>query len=258
MNYGLRSVASPTREEAWFPPKDKLDWCFARRGIDSRAEDDTVLEMDSHTSRSHLMSLFSYVVRHDQGFAPNPYGGFLTLATCKPKIRKTARVGDYIVGTGSSTTVGHNKLIYAGRVSDVVSLEDYGRLEEFICKVPVDSKDPSAYSGDNIYSLDGRTWHQRPNRFHGPESIQRDLSGENALICRDFYYYGGNAIEIPAQHQWIIKAGPGHKRITDGDLTDSALAWLQSLPRGIHGKPAGSTHHTSRKQGSPKVAPCGH
>jgi len=29
--------------------------------------------------------LFSYVVDHDYGFAPNPSGGFCTLAKCKYK-----------------------------------------------------------------------------------------------------------------------------------------------------------------------------
>lgn len=28
---------------------------------------------------------YSYVVARDFGFAPNPFNGFLTLATCKPK-----------------------------------------------------------------------------------------------------------------------------------------------------------------------------
>lgn len=46
------------------------------------------------------MTLYSYVVAHDFGFAPNPFDGLCTLATCKPDIRKKAAVGDYIVGTG--------------------------------------------------------------------------------------------------------------------------------------------------------------
>ena len=46
-------------------------------------------------------SLFSYVVRYDSGFAPNPFHGFCTLATCKPGIRAHANVGDWVVGTAS-------------------------------------------------------------------------------------------------------------------------------------------------------------
>lgn len=34
------------------------------------------------------MTLYSYVVAHDFGFAPNPFDGLCTLATCKPDIRK--------------------------------------------------------------------------------------------------------------------------------------------------------------------------
>jgi hypothetical protein len=49
---------------------------------------------------SENMTLYSYVVAHDFGFAPNPFDGLCTLATCKPDIRKKAAVGDYIVGTG--------------------------------------------------------------------------------------------------------------------------------------------------------------
>ena len=30
-----------------------------------------------------MAKLFSYVVDHDYGFAPNPFGGFCTLAKCK-------------------------------------------------------------------------------------------------------------------------------------------------------------------------------
>ena len=31
---------------------------------------------------------YSYIITRDYGFAPNPFGGVCTLATCKPKIRK--------------------------------------------------------------------------------------------------------------------------------------------------------------------------
>lgn len=36
-------------------------------------------------------SVFSYIPVHSGGFAPNPDGGALTLATCKPDIRKAAQ-----------------------------------------------------------------------------------------------------------------------------------------------------------------------
>ena len=45
--------------------------------------------------------MFSYVIEHDLGFAPNPFHGACTLACCKPVIRKRAQLGDYILGTGA-------------------------------------------------------------------------------------------------------------------------------------------------------------
>ncbi|MGE3595803.1 MAG: hypothetical protein AB7N70_09645 [Dehalococcoidia bacterium] len=40
----------------------------------------------------------SYKMTHDTGFAPNPFWGCLTLATCKPGIRQTRGPGDWIAG----------------------------------------------------------------------------------------------------------------------------------------------------------------
>ena len=37
------------------------------------------------------MTLYSYTVAADTGFAPNPFHGFCTLACCKPGIRRTAQ-----------------------------------------------------------------------------------------------------------------------------------------------------------------------
>jgi hypothetical protein len=43
------------------------------------------------------MKLYSYVVTHDTGFSPNPFWGCCTLADCKPAIRRTAKIGDWVV-----------------------------------------------------------------------------------------------------------------------------------------------------------------
>ena len=47
------------------------------------------------------MKIHSYVIDHDLGFAPNPFYGVCTLAACKPRIRGHAKIGDYVIGTGS-------------------------------------------------------------------------------------------------------------------------------------------------------------
>ena len=65
------------------------------------------------------MKLYSYIVARDFGFAPNPFYGFCTLATCKPKIREHASVGDWVVGTGARssgrTTGGTTTTVWRAR-----------------------------------------------------------------------------------------------------------------------------------------------
>ena len=60
------------------------------------------------------MKLYSYIVTHDTGFSPNPFWGSCTLANCKPGIRRTAEVGDWIVGL--SRKVRGNRIVFAMNV----------------------------------------------------------------------------------------------------------------------------------------------
>ena len=96
------------------------------------------------------MTLYSYVVVHDAGFAPNPFGDFCTLATCKPKIRLRAQVGDWIVGAGSARNVGSGKLLYAMRVAEILPLEKYARDARFGDKVAKPKGIEEERCGDNI------------------------------------------------------------------------------------------------------------
>src|SRR5215831_8774518 len=79
-----------------------------------------------------MPKLFSYVVDHDHGYAPNPFGGFCTLAKCKYRskwnIVPMAEKGDWIAGTGGvnlGKSAGHGKLIYAMWVDDKIPLAEY-------------------------------------------------------------------------------------------------------------------------------------
>ena len=66
---------------------------------------------------SSLPRIYSYKLSRDYGFAPNPFHGICTLATCKPQIRKGAQVGDLIIGCGSKELKMQGKIIFAMRVS---------------------------------------------------------------------------------------------------------------------------------------------
>src|SRR5205085_2425368 len=129
-----------------------------------------------------------YVVTCDSGFAPNPFGRFLTLATCKPRIRRSAQKG--------SVTDAHNrKLVYAAVVSEVVPLDQYGSSLLYKVKRPSTRGPWWRRHGDNIYLRIGGRWKRRPNDYHsGRDMMRRDLRGKNALICERFWYFGASAI----------------------------------------------------------------
>ena len=74
--------------------------------------------------------LYSYKMSHDDGFAPNPYFGVLTLATCMGTMRQNTKVGNWIAGwtsrkTATSTPPGEERLIYLAKVTDKISIAEY-------------------------------------------------------------------------------------------------------------------------------------
>lgn len=162
------------------------------------------------------MRLFSYKLTDDTGFAPNPFWGFLTLATCKPGMRRAREEGDWIAGFTSTSLngdpVGNERLVYLMRVADKLSIAEYFEDERFAEKIP----NPNASTavqvvGDNIYrplrsnARGPRDFEQLPNPHHwdgrsscdGDDSKQRDISGCYVLIATEFAYFGRNALAVP-------------------------------------------------------------
>ncbi len=184
------------------------------------------------------MKLSSYVVAQDYGFAPNPFGGVLTLATCKPDIRKSAAVGNWIMGTGSVKGAGKRRLIYAAQISQVLSIETYGSSSEFAHKIPSFNSDRWSIRGDNIYFKENGIWHQRKNPFHCRNDMVHDLSGKNVVICENFWYFGARAPQIPELFISVIKSGPKHKDNVLNQAVQGFLEWVGSLSCGISGEPS--------------------
>jgi hypothetical protein len=150
--------------------------------------------------------LFSYKLEHDSGFAPNPFGGVLTLATCKPCIRKSKKIGDWIAGFTSKklngAEVGSEKLIYLMRVTTKISIGDYFNDPKYKDKIP-NKNSKKCWVGDNIYrpkiSMPSsyRDYELIQNSSHDDSDIKKDISGQYVLISNEFYYFGRNALEIP-------------------------------------------------------------
>lgn len=192
------------------------------------------------------MRLFSYVVEHDQGFAPNPFFGFCTLANCKPLIRQTAVVGDLMVGTGSATAGRCGHLIYWMRIAEIMSFDEYWLDPRFQRKKPVMNGSRMQRFGDNIYHTAPDGTILQVDSFHSEEGgvlsegNRRIDTGRThrVLIGTDFAYYGTAAPVIPPALGFMIKQGQGHKcRFTPAQV-QAVTAWLDALLESrLAGKP---------------------
>lgn len=198
------------------------------------------------------MVVYSYLIEHDLGLAPNPFGKYCTLAVCKPEIRKSKRlaVGDWVIGTGSKAledTTGRklvDKLIYAMRVSEKISLEEYWADARFQYKKPVMNGTLVTMYGDNFYHKDGNgNWIQEDSahcQLDGscnPEHLKKDTRGNNVLVSEHFHYFGDNAPKIPTSLAGICHTTQGQKKIT-GQLAIDTIEWITAnFEQGIHGDP---------------------
>lgn len=192
--------------------------------------------------------IYSYVVAYDSGFAPNPFNGFCTLATCKPKIRKHASVGDWIVGTGSDK-IGVRRggfLVHAMRVEETLTFAEYWNDPRFTKKKPSLLGSYRMASGDNIYCPDGDGWfqlnsyHSNKNGTQRADHTNKDTSVDRVLVSQDFVYFGAEGPEIPDQLKAsnLVHSGIGEHKVVD--LTTIAFfeAWIDELGlRGYQGKP---------------------
>ncbi|WP_198334213.1 Nmad2 family putative nucleotide modification protein [Psychrobacter namhaensis] len=174
------------------------------------------------------MKLYSYVMKYDEGFAPNPYHGYLTLATCKQVIRKVANDGDFIIGTGSEPRGDVGKLIYIMEVTETLTFQEYSTDDRFQAKIPVLSKNKVQQVGDNIYHYENGHFIQL-NSVHSDKDgntveghKETDLSGIKVLISNNFVYYGNNSKLIPGEFrncngQDICIKNSNHKTFDDNN-----------------------------------------
>lgn len=195
------------------------------------------------------MRLFSYVVARDYGFAPNPFFGVCTLATCKPNIRRVASVGDWVIGTGSSQRNRQGLLVFVMCVTETLSFNKYWDDERFRQKRPNLRGSKKQAFGDNIYFRDqSGQWHQQDSHHSykgglpNPHNIQRDTQTDRVLVGTEFAYWGGSGPEIPRKfrnYEGIdICAGRNHKSRFPKGLVNEFVEWFQSLNvNGYLGKP---------------------
>jgi hypothetical protein len=182
-------------------------------------------EAEVRRRRARVATLFSYVVDHDLGFAPNPYDGFCTLVHCKfggvggqPNIVELAEEEDWGLGSGgqSKQSAGNGKIIYLMRVDEKLAFPQY--LQDA--------------------------------RFQGrADCIDRGLGNKFALVSWTYFYFGKNALsvsELPsAVVPTLLKKGIGFRRDLPEATLNRLTAWFsRTYEIGMHGDPCASSRET--------------
>lgn len=179
------------------------------------------------------MAVYIYVVARDFGFAPNPFHGVCTLATCKPVVRRMAREGDWVIGMGGAKLGAVGRCVFAMQVTEALSFDDYWADPRFIDKRPVRNGSRTMMLGDNIYRRDNGNWqqldshHSRPDGSPDIHNIKTDTGTDRVLISDHFFYFGKQAPEVPKEILENIgyKNIRGHRVYMDDECADF-LDWL--------------------------------
>jgi hypothetical protein len=210
------------------------------------------------------MRLYSYVVAYDVGFAPNPFYGYCTLATCKQDIRAQARVGDWVLGTGSKTAGDGDRLVFAMRVEEILTYDDYWSDPRFVSKRPRLHGSMKQQYGDNIYHRDGLAWRQENSRHSlddgmpNPGHVQRDTKANAVLISREFVYYGGKGPVIPERFRTgfdLVHGARAYRVNFPEETRDAVISWiLTDLDRGLQGDPRDWSRITRRNTAATRSA----
>ena len=172
--------------------------------------------------------LFSYCIPVDDGAAPNPYWDVCTLVICKPVIRRTAEVGDWIVGTGSTRFGFANKVVYAMEVTEKMTMKDY----DAYCRSQLPGKIPDARNpdytrrvGDCIYDFSTNPATIRKS-VHNEGNRMTDTNGKYALLSDHFYYFGKNPLDLEPQLVDIVKQGQGHRSTSNDPYFHEFVEWI--------------------------------
>jgi hypothetical protein len=181
------------------------------------------LERRPFQSKSAAPRVFRYVVKHDSGFAPCFDDNVCSLACCKPNIRRSAAVGDWVLGFAPRKK-GDARLLYAMRIGEVLNFESYATDFRFGQRL------------DNIYQPDGSGEFRRVAAHNIHLDLRdklTDLSGRNVLIADEWWHFGVDGLDLRialdgaiAYRLWY--SGRGHK--VSGLLQGELEALVAALP----------------------------
>jgi len=132
-------------------------------------------------------NIYVYKLTCDNGGAPCIHDGLLSLSICKPKIRMSASVGDWIIGFGGKSIEElRDKLIYVAKVTAIERDGNYYKSHQYVGRP------------DCIYEPHDHGYRYRMGKtYHSPGEFDHDLGQGPAfgratcLLSDQFAYFGG-------------------------------------------------------------------
>ena len=195
-----------------------------------------------------MARIFVYKQPNDSGIAPcatpstKDLEALLSLASCKPAIRRSADIGDYVVGLSSKAIAGTDRyppdsIIYCAKMDCKLRGEDYyprnGQADRSKYRFLIDRIYPYNEASRRYSLLPNQTGHTESDMSKdiGEYSSDEEKSYKNSRILlssgSNLWYFGKSAIKIPED---LLKdaqrMGPGHRVYKD---TDSEWHELKDL-----------------------------
>ena len=192
------------------------------------------------------MHVYIFVVAYS---GPLARGRYISLSECKPVVRSTCEVGDWLVGV---TPKPNRRLVFVFQVSELLTYAEYWRDARFRDRRPRAVHD----LGDNRY----RPVPVTPDFPHGlrqvpsqrtlidlegkvlqsPYGMRRDMLGKRVVVGTRFWFFGDSPFEVKSkvvrQGLRMDSVGQGHLKLKDAERTVETLVAL--MPRaGVHGGP---------------------
>lgn len=152
-------------------------------------------------------------------------------------------MGDWVVGL--SPKAKGNRVVYAMKIDEIHSFDDYYLDERFAAKIPDFDRDEIVCKcGDNIYEpltnggfLQLRSMHSKnKGPEENPETKKRDLGGEYVLISWNFHYLGSKGHALPDDLS-ELKVGRAYKNTFSPEVISRFLQFIATHPKGISGPP---------------------
>jgi hypothetical protein len=172
-----------------------------------------------------MSRIWGYSLVADNGMAPCIERGILTLCLCKPMIRKSASVGEWVVGfVPKRINDGRVHVCWAGRIAGIFPMGD--------CEKQFPGRQ------DAIYKLTVSGWEFLRADYH-EEIRDRDLNGKNALIFEPFWYWGGVGMAVADDIDELARYYVGQTAKNSSRERIARLQeWLRSVAEpGLHGEP---------------------